>query len=155
MVWRWPWAAEGWWWRLRDNVRKLEKWRALVHMHVDDWILCGNFWLVVVFFPTALTRSGGLLPGGPLRDAVWVPHHVNCQKGATTDIKAQLRSIWAMGLPWIIVRAWSDLTRLILLDGESHVILLLLSLQNKKNWSLTHKLRPTVATLVQRMNYLI
>ena len=52
------------------------------------------FLLGPVFFRTALPCSGGYhLERGvlPLLDAVWV----NCKKGATTELKAQVSSILA------------------------------------------------------------
>ena len=38
--------------------------------------------------------------GMPLHDGV----RINCEKGATTEVKAQEPSIWDRGMWWVIVR---------------------------------------------------
>ena len=65
----------------------------------EPWYICKMsftrpFLLGPVFFRTALPCSGGyhLERGGtPLHNAVGI----NCKKGATTEIKAQMSSMWA------------------------------------------------------------
>ena len=62
-----------------------------------------------VFFRTAIPCSGDyhLQRGGmPLHDAVGI----NCQKGATTDFKAEMSSVWANGCVLMIVCVLADLT---------------------------------------------
>ena len=52
------------------------------------------FLLGPVFFRTTLPCSGGYhleMGGMTLHDVVWI----NCEKGATRKIKAQLSNIWA------------------------------------------------------------
>ena len=54
------------------------------------------FLLGPVFFQTTLSFSGGYhmeRGGKPLHDAVGI----NCEKGATTEIKVQVSSLWAKG----------------------------------------------------------
>ena len=64
--------------------------------YVDDCILRGHFCGVPVLLRTALPRSWNLLHlergGMPLHVGVGL----NCKKGATTEVKAQEPSIWAI-----------------------------------------------------------
>ena len=103
------------WWRLHDNARKTRK--RGEPLYICNWMsfmqpsLLGS-----VFFRTTLPCSGGyhMERGGmPLHDAVGI----NCEKGATLKIKAQLSSIWAKGCILMIVcvfyLTWHDYPSLV------------------------------------------
>ena len=82
------------------------------------------FLLGPVLFRTALPCSGGY----HLEWSVMPLHQaagINCKNGATTEIKAQMSSIWAKGCMLMIVcvcyLTWCDFPSLV--DGESYGVL--------------------------------
>ena len=93
---------DGWcgFWKLRDDgggCATMHKWYEGVQSpdaYLDDWVRRDHLCLVPVYFRTALPHSGGLSPekgGMPSHDTVGV----NCENGATADVKMQVSSIWA------------------------------------------------------------
>ena len=90
---------------MRERSKRVESPGTFVTEWVSRW-----------FFRTAIPCSGGyhMERGGmPLHDAVGI----NCKKGATTKIKAQVWSIRAKGCTLMTVCVLSDLTWLPLLGG--------------------------------------
>ena len=93
-----------------NNGRKLGRSEEPMHMHTIEFHVAIFVWFLCFFGPLsrALVAYHPKRCGMPLYDAIGV----NCEKGATTDIKAQVPSMWAQGCmldncAWVI---WHDLT---------------------------------------------
>ena len=129
MVWRWAWATVEWQWRLHDDTQKMGK--SWVPWCICNWLsFMQPFLLGPVFFQTALPCSGGyyLERGGmKLQDAV----RINCLKrlNYVLKIKALVSSIWINRCildDCVCYLTWHDYPSLV--EGESHGVLLLLTL---------------------------
>ena len=116
MPWRWPWATEEWWWRLRNNARKI--WKSGEPWCTCNWMSFTQLFLLgPVFFRTALRCNGGyhLERGGmPLHDAV----RINCKKMCNYWKSRHRSQVYGLsGVCWMILFVLSDLTWLPLLGG--------------------------------------
>ena len=87
---------EGTFWQQRDNGgdystmgENKKEWRSLAHMLTIEFYAAIFAWFLSSFGPPsrALVASPG---------EGWDAVGVICEKGATTDIKVQVTSVWAM-----------------------------------------------------------